>query len=62
MQSVVGKYSHALIKDERDKPEGFLWVVSSVKKYGDNPELDNWLKKNKFIYSENEAAWYFPYD
>lgn len=62
LQSVVGKYSHALIKDERDKPEGFLWVVSSVKKYGDNPELDNWLKKNKFIYSENEAAWYFPYD
>ena len=62
LETTVSKFSHALIRDDRDSPDGFLWVVSGVKKFGGNPELDDWLKKNKFIYSEPDSAWYFPYD
>jgi hypothetical protein len=62
LEATVSKYSHALIRDDRDSPDGFLWVVSGVKKFGGNPELDDWLKKNKFLFSEPDSAWYFPYD
>ena len=62
LQATVDKYSHAFIRDDRDSSDGFLWVVSGVKTYGGNSEFDVWLKNNKFIYSEPDAAWYFPYD
>jgi len=62
LYSIVGRFEQALIIDRRDEEGGFLWVKTGVKKFNPNSELDKWLKSNRFLYSESEAAWYFPFD
>ena len=62
LYAMVGRFDQARILDKRDEQGGFLWVSTGVKKFNPNSELDKWLKSNRFLYSESEAAWYFPFD
>lgn len=62
LNQMVAKFSQAQIFDKRDEEGGFIWVKTGVKKYNPNSELDNWLKNQRFLYSESQAAWYFPFD
>jgi len=62
LYAMVGKFDQARILDKRDEEGGFLWVNTGVKKFNPNFELDKWLKNNRFLYSESQSAWYFPFD
>jgi hypothetical protein len=62
LYAMVGKFDQARIDDKRDEEGGFLWVKTGVKKFNPNSELDQWLKNNRFLYSETESSWYFPFD
>jgi len=54
------KFPKTVIKDLRDQKNGFLWIFVTAKAYEDDSPLFQWLRKNKFEYSEIEKAWYYP--
>jgi len=59
-EAIIKKYPNSVVKDLRDEPNGFLWVHEGMKRYNEDDKLGEWLKNNKFVWSENESAWYFP--
>jgi response regulator RpfG family c-di-GMP phosphodiesterase len=56
----VKNHPNAEVKDLRDDPNGFLWVFEGMKRYNEEDKLGEWLKKKKFVWSDNEKGWYFP--
>jgi hypothetical protein len=54
------QFPKAVVKDLRDKKNGFFWIFVPANAYNDDSQLFQWLKKNKFEYSESEKAWYYP--
>jgi len=59
-QAFIKNHPNAEVKDLRDDPNGFLWVFEGMKRYNEEDKLGEWLKKKKFVWSDNEKAWYFP--
>jgi len=60
LQNFLNKYPKVLIKDLRGEKNGFLWIYGT-RFYLDDEKLEKWLKTNKFLWSEAESAWYFPF-
>jgi len=54
------KFPKTFVKDLRDEKNGFIWIFVAAKAYDDDSQLFQWLKKNKFQFSEIENAWYYP--
>ncbi len=62
LNALVNTYAGTKIDDRRDEKNGFLWVYSGSKRSEDNQKLDDWLKKNGFIYDNKLSGWYYPFD
>jgi len=62
LSALINTYSGAKIDDRRDEKSGFLWVYSGSKRSDENQKLDDWLKKNGFIYDGKLSGWYYPFD
>ena len=60
LSDFLKQFPNALVKDLRDDSNGFLWVFEGLKKFNEDEKLGNWLKEQKFVWSESESAWYFP--
>jgi len=62
LSALINTYSGAKIDDRRDEKSGFLWVYSGSRRSDENQKLDDWLKKNGFIYDGKLSGWYYPFD
>jgi len=60
LELFLNKYPKTVIKDFRDQKNGFFWIFVAAKAYDDDSQLFQWLRNNKFEYSEIEKAWYYP--
>ncbi len=57
--SVVAKHHGAQVFDERDQPNGYLWVRQAGGINNANPKLVKWLGDHKFLLKA-EKGWFLP--
>lgn len=57
--AVVSQYPGAQVFDERDQPNGYLWVRQAGGVNNANPKLVKWLGEHKFLLKE-EKGWFLP--
>ena len=57
--AAVAKHPGAQVFDERDQPNGYLWVRQAGGINNANPKLVKWLGEHKFLLKA-EKGWFLP--
>jgi hypothetical protein len=57
--TIVAKHPGAQVFDERDQPNGYLWVRQAGGINNANPKLVKWLGDHKFLLKA-EKGWFLP--
>jgi phage antirepressor YoqD-like protein len=57
--AAVAKHPGAQVFDERDQPNGYLWVRQAGGINNANPKLVKWLGDHKFLLKA-EKGWFLP--